>query len=141
MVQSQTETAPIQPTGTKVPLLSGKNILIVEDEESSYYVLAELLSLTHARLDWVRNGEAAVNAVRMSLPDLLLMDLKLPDTDGFEAFRRIHELYPQLPVVAQTAYAMSGEKEHILALGFHGYLSKPINRAELFVMLTRIFAK
>lgn len=76
-------------------------------------------------------------------PELLLLDIGMPVLDGFGVIRRIREnpSLPPLPVVAVTAYAMRGDRETILASGFDGYLSKPLNPASLTEELDRLLTK
>lgn len=69
------------------------------------------------------------------------MDIQMPEMDGYQATKIIKSLKPQVPVIAQTAYAMTGEKERILAAGFDEYLSKPIQIKELLQLLHKYLSK
>lgn len=106
---------------------SGKKILIAEDERTNYLFLEALLKRTNAILIWAETGKTALEAVQKdSAIDLVLMDIKMPEMNGYEATHEIKKIRPQLPIIAQTAYALAGEKEKILSAGCDDYLSKPI---------------
>jgi len=106
---------------------SGKKILIAEDERTNYLFLEALLKRTNAILIWAETGKSALEAVQNDLSiDLVLMDIKMPEMNGYEATHEIKKIKPQMPIIAQTAYALAGEKEKILNAGCDDYLSKPI---------------
>ena len=77
-------------------------------------------------------GEQAIELATQHAPDLVLMDIRLPGTDGVEALRRLRadERTADIPVVALTAQAMAGDRERFLEAGFNGYVSKPVNIVE-----------
>ncbi|PKP08569.1 MAG: response regulator [Bacteroidetes bacterium HGW-Bacteroidetes-4] len=106
---------------------TGKTILITEDERTNYLFLEALLKRTGATLIWAETGKTALEAIKNSPEiNLVLMDIKMPEMNGYEATREIKKLRPELPIIAQTAYALAGEKEKILSAGCDDYLSKPI---------------
>jgi two-component system, cell cycle response regulator DivK len=106
---------------------AGKKILIAEDEKTNYLFLEALLKRTNAELIWAETGKAAVEAINNNPSiDIVLMDIKMPEMNGYEATYEIKKLRPNLPIIAQTAYALAGEKEKILSAGCDDYLSKPI---------------
>ena len=106
---------------------SGKKILIAEDERTNYLFLEALLKRTNVELIWAETGKAAVEAVKKDNGiDLVLMDIKMPEMNGYEATHEIKKINPNIPIIAQTAYALAGEKEKILSAGCDDYLSKPI---------------
>jgi CheY-like chemotaxis protein len=104
-------------------------VLLVEDVEDNRDLARMLLESAGHGVVEAHDGAQAIQAARKHLPALILMDLSLPDVDGWEAFRRIRadELTAHIPVVALTAHAMSGDRERVLAAGFDGYIAKPIN--------------
>jgi CheY-like chemotaxis protein/anti-sigma regulatory factor (Ser/Thr protein kinase) len=110
-----------------------KTILIAEDEIFNYYYLEELLLPMNVKTIHARNGIEAVEFAR-NQPDisLVLMDIKMPEMDGFVATRLIKKLRPQLPVIAQTAYASREDRENALSSGFDYFLAKPVSR-DLFI--------
>ncbi len=106
---------------------SGKTVLIAEDVESNFIYLQELLRPTGLKLQWAKNGQEAVDLVKkIKTIDLVLMDILMPEMDGYEATRIIKSLRPQLPVIAQTAYSLESERDKAEAVNFDDYLIKPI---------------
>jgi len=110
-----------------LPDLSGKKILIVEDDFSSFSYLQAALKKLRTEIVWAKDGETAVKYCKeMPDIDLVLMDIQLPKMTGFEATPLIKENRPALPVIAQTAYTMSGEEQKCYEAGCDDYLAKPI---------------
>ena len=108
-------------------------ILIAEDDEINYFYLNTLLKQeTEAKIIHARNGKEAIDLFKAN-PDinLIFMDMKMPEIDGFEATRQIKLLNNNVNIIAITAYAMSGDEERIIATGCDGYLSKPISKKSL----------
>jgi signal transduction histidine kinase len=106
-----------------------KAILIVEDEINNHAYIEELLSVTNVKMFHAWDGIEAVEHVKKHADiSLVLMDIKLPIMDGFEATRLIKQIRPELPVIAQTAYALSHDKAKVLQSGFDSYISKPITK-------------
>ncbi len=115
--------------------IKGK-ILIVEDDSVSFMLLNILLSDTDIIVIHAENGQQAVEIVRNNPDvDLILMDIRMPVMDGMEATRQIKKIRPELPIIAQTAYAFAGEIEMILAAGCNDCLSKPIEEEKLNKLL------
>ncbi|WP_420839538.1 ATP-binding protein [Dechloromonas hankyongensis] len=133
---------PAEPTTAGAPIhrpLSGISILVAEDEEINRMILEANLSEDGARVVMVGNGREAVERVIRDGPDaydLVLMDIQMPEMDGYEATRQIKALAPRLPIIAQTAHAFSEERDKCLAAGMVGHLAKPID-AEALVQLVR----
>ena len=109
-----------------------KTILIVEDESNNHSYIQELLSPTSIKMLHAWDGKDAIDQVRKH-PDisLVLMDIKMPIMNGYEATRQIKEIRPLLPVIAQTAYALSHDREQALIAGCDDYISKPISKVAL----------
>lgn len=112
-------------------------VLLVEDVEDNRELARMLLETAGHDVVEAHDGAQAILAARQHLPNLILMDLSLPDVDGWEAFRRIRAdaLTAHVPVVALTAHAMAGDRERVLAAGFDGYLAKPINVSTFTTLL------
>jgi signal transduction histidine kinase len=127
------ETKLLEPSIGYEPLyLTGKTILIAEDEETNFILVDEILKNFNAKTIWVKDGKKAVEACKSNPDiDLVLMDVKMPIMDGYTATSFIKELTPDLPVVALTAHAFAGEREKAKSFGCDDYLSKPILQNEL----------
>jgi CheY-like chemotaxis protein len=108
-------------------------ILVAEDDETNFYYLnAVLIRETGAKILHASNGVEAVDLFKAN-PDirLILMDIKMPQMDGFEATRQIKLIDNDVHIIAITAYAMSGDEDRIMAAGCDGYLSKPLTKKNL----------
>jgi CheY-like chemotaxis protein len=104
-----------------------KEILIVEDNADSYIFLQDTLSFTGAKIIYVENGEDAIRICKENNHiDVVLMDIQLPNMNGYEACKKILKFRHDLPIIAQTAYALSGDKLKCLDAGCCDYLTKPI---------------
>jgi two-component system cell cycle response regulator DivK len=115
--------------------MAGEQILVVEDNEKNMKLFRDVLQATGYRVLEATTGGRAVELATEYEPDLVLMDIQLPDIDGVEALGRLRgdERTASTPVLALTAQAMYGDRERFLAAGFDGYVSKPVNIVELVV--------
>ena len=105
----------------------GKTVLIAEDIASNYNFLRLLLKKTKIGIIWVENGKDALDEIESNANiDLLLLDINLPIMNGYEAATAIKKIRPDLPIIAQTAYALEGDKEKSLLAGCNDYIPKPI---------------
>jgi two-component system, cell cycle response regulator DivK len=111
-----------------------KKILVVEDNESNLYLIRYILEKCGFDVIEAKSGTAAVDLAIREKPDLVIMDIQLPDINGLEVTKRIRTSPADAgtPIVALTSYAMVGDKEMALAAGCTGYIEKPIN-PETFV--------
>lgn len=108
-------------------LLSSKTILAAEDEDTNYLLLEKILSESGITLIRARNGIEAVELSKSNpYIDLVLMDIKMPDMDGYEATAKIKEIRPDLPVIAQTAYITEADRKRAIACGCSDFITKPI---------------
>ena len=113
-----------------------KTVLIVEDEQHNYMLLSEIIKKTGARTLEAKNGKEAVATVKDNASiNLVLMDIMMPQMNGYEATREIKKIRPALPVFAQTAYTEPRQKEKSLEAGCEGYILKPYNPPELLRLL------
>lgn len=115
----------------------GKTILIAEDEDANFTLLQLFLRNSGCEVMRARNGREAVEMVNKYPTDLVLMDLKMPVMDGFEATLSIKQRFPNLPVIAQTAFALSNDRIRAVEAGCDNYLSKPISAKTLIKTLAR----
>jgi CheY-like chemotaxis protein len=108
------------------------NILIAEDVESNFLYLKAVLSKLNATIFWAKNGAEAVDICNEeNAIDLVFMDLQMPEMNGYEATQILKTKYPGLPIIAQTAFAMSDDREKALDAGCDDYLAKPIKSKDL----------
>jgi CheY-like chemotaxis protein len=115
-----------------------KTILIVEDNKNNYDLLATFLKKTHANILWVTDGVEAVSTCKQNTNiDLILMDIQLTTMSGFEATRLIREFNNEVPIVAQTAYAMVGDRKKSIDAGCDDYISKPIRRKVFLSVISK----
>ncbi len=121
----------------QIPNWEDKTILVVEDEDINYIFIEEALLMSNARLLWAKDGEEAIEFIKSNSVDLVLMDIKMPNMNGYEATEAIKKLQPKVPIIAQTAFAISGEKEQILNVGCDDYISKPIKVETLYSVLNK----
>src|SRR5262245_33011075 len=119
--------------------MASPQILVVEDNEKNMRLFRDVLLATGHRTLEANTGGQAVELAIAHVPDLVLMDIQLPDIDGIQALGRLRadERTTAVPVVALTAQAMEGDRERFLAAGFDGYLSKPVNVADLIATVKR----
>ncbi|MGH7946506.1 MAG: response regulator, partial [Opitutaceae bacterium] len=117
------------------------HVLLAEDNEVNQKVALLMLAKLGFRADVAANGIEAMEAVQRQHYDVLLLDVQMPQIDGLEMARRIHERWPvrrDRPwIIALTANAMQGDRETCLAAGMDDYISKPIKTAELAAALER----
>lgn len=114
------------------------SILIADDDQNSKIYLNEILSESCKKVFQVSDGNEAVKVIRKNPDiDIVLMDVKMPVMDGYEASRKIREFNSDIIIIAQTAYAVTGEEEKAKSAGCNDFLTKPINKKELFQTLER----
>jgi len=108
-------------------------VLIVDDNEMNLRLARDVLRAAGFRTLEAASGGEAIAVATEQLPDVILMDIRLPDIDGTEAARRLKDepRTARIPIVALTSLAMKGDREWFLASGFDGYLEKPISVRDL----------
>ncbi len=114
--------------------LSDLTILVVEDEQSNFLLVEKMFDQNENKLIHAADGNTAVKIFEQQSAqiDLVLMDIKIPGLNGYEATRAIKKIKPEVPVIAQTAYAVTGEKEKCLEAGCNDYIAKPYTKTELY---------
>lgn len=120
--------------------MTGPQVLVVEDNAQSMKLFRDVLRAYGYRTLEATTGARAVELAVEHGPDLVLMDIQLPDTDGIETLGRLRadERTASVPVLALTAQAMEGDRERFLAAGFDGYFSKPVNITDLVSAVGRV---
>lgn len=115
---------------------TGKSILVAEDEDANFIYLEQVLNRTGIQIIHAKNGREAIDIFQSGkIPDIVVLDLKMPEMDGFTVLSSIRQNFDGLPVVALTAFAMSDEKNKCLEAGFNSYLAKPVKPHDLLNLL------
>lgn len=106
-----------------------QRVLIIEDNEDNMKLITFILERHGYRTLRAETGREGIEQVRREKPDLVLLDIQLPDMDGIEVLKAIRcsEADGDLPIIAVTSYAMSGDRQHLMDAGCNGYIEKPIN--------------
>jgi two-component system, cell cycle response regulator DivK len=117
-----------------------KRILIVEDTEDNRQILRDLLTAAGYDLLEAVDGEKGVAMAKREKPDLILMDIQLPQIDGYEATRRIKAdpALRHIPIIAVTSYALSGDEEKTRAAGCDAYIAKPFSPRQLLAKVREL---
>lgn len=117
-------------------------VLIADDEIMITEFFREVLSLTKINMHFAEDGAITIEMVEQHPEiDLVLLDIRMPKINGYEVFKRIKSIRPDLPVVAQTAFAFSDDIEKIIAAGFDDYITKPIMNDVLYEKIDVILKK
>lgn len=109
----------------------GKTFLIVEDDDSSSYLLTEILSDTGATILTAETSAKALKIVKKTSIDLILLDIQLPDLDGYQTCIEIRKKHQNIAIIAQTAYGFLDDRIKALKSGCDDYISKPLDPAVL----------
>jgi len=117
-----------------------KRILVAEDSAANRELITEILELNGYETTIADDGGAAVERLRQRTYDLVLLDIQMPVLDGYQVMEqmRAHNQWAEIPVVALTAYAMQGDREHALRAGFDDYVTKPIDFRLLLTTIERL---
>jgi signal transduction histidine kinase len=119
-----------------IPDFKGKSVLVTEDVEENYKFFAALLAKTNATVLWAKNGREAVDLVDSNIKiDIILMDLRMPVMNGYEATRAIKRKRKDLPIIAQTAYSLDGDRTKSIDAGCDEYIAKPIEIQHLYRLM------
>ena len=116
-------------------------VLIVDDEPDNLTIAKKLLSVGGAKVSTAGNGVEGLELLKTLQPSFILMDLSMPEMDGWEMFRRVRNdpATQHIPVIALTAHAMAGDRERVLDAGFDGYVAKPFRLSTFMTELLRCF--
>jgi CheY-like chemotaxis protein len=135
------DEAPLAPVVNPKQDSRGKlKILIAEDDEFSYQFISILLQEYSDNILYARNGKEAIDLCKNNPDlDLILMDVKMPVLDGYQATRHIRKFNQDVIIVAQTAYAFTDDKDKVIESGCNDYLSKPIHEEDLKALINKLF--
>ncbi len=114
-----------------------KTILVAEDTESNYFFIEAFLERTKVNLLWAKDGNEAVEMFKENNVNLILMDIMMPEKDGYDTTREIKQLNPEVPIIAQTALALPDDEEKCYDAGCDYVLVKPINSDDLIASIKR----
>ena len=105
------------------------NVLVIEDNPQNLYLITFMLEKAGFNVFQAENGFEGIETAKSEKPDLILLDIQLPEMDGYEVARQLKNLpeVREIPIVAVTSHAMVGDRENILQAGCDGYLEKPID--------------
>jgi len=118
--------------------LTGKTILVAEDENANFFFLKKVLDRTNANVIRARNGQEAVDIFNANPQlDFILMDILMPVLNGYQATEIIKKINPNIPIIAQTALAMEGDSNKVLLAGCDDYISKPIRMKALMDIMSK----
>ena len=118
--------------------LSSVQILVAEDDMANFYLIKELLSSTSVKILHAWDGEEAVKILSANPDiDLILMDIRMPIMDGYEAAAEIRKFNTNIVIIAQTGYVFEEDKQKAKALGFDDYLCKPISEEDLITIIVK----
>jgi CheY-like chemotaxis protein len=117
--------------------------LIVDDDPETLFTINEIVEACGCKTTLAKNGVEAINVLEQKTPDLILMDIMMPEMDGFQAIKKIRATprWSQIPVFAVTAKAMIEDKEVILRHGFDDYIPKPVNPTIMSFKIKKLFSK
>ncbi len=121
-------------------VLSGLKVLLVDDDEDTLELLTAALEQRSATVTACASASAAVEAIKLTRPDVLISDIAMPGKDGYELIKEIHamSLTPPLPAIAITAYAKEEDKQQALAAGYNRYLAKPVELGEFITAVAEL---
>jgi len=135
------KTSENQPLSDECERIKKLKILIVEDDKNSKFVLKEFTIDLSEEILQANNGLEAVEACRQNPDiDLVLMDIQLPELNGYETTRQIREFNKDVVIIAQTAFAQESDKEMAIAAGCNDYITKPFKHANLTEIIKKYFA-
>jgi len=131
-----------EPIYENISLGDEEIILVAEDDNINYLLIEKLLKLLNFKVVRAKNGQEAVEICKQNKEvDLILMDIKMPSVDGHEAFTKIREFNKDIPIVAQTSYSFPEEIEKINQTGFNDFISKPIDKDKLYIIIRKYIQK
>jgi CheY-like chemotaxis protein len=117
--------------------MESMTLIVAEDEDYNYELIHVLLLKKTKKIIRAKNGSEVIEILKKQKPDLILMDLKMPVMSGYEATRAVKNIYPELPVIALTAYTQPEEERHAMEAGCNAFISKPISKKELMETIRR----
>lgn len=136
----KTETTPVfnhLTADQRKDQLDGVNVLVTDDVIDNQLLVERFLAASGAHVELANSGAEAIQKVKTSNFDVILMDIQMPEMDGYEATKNLRKIGCQAPIIALTAYAMRSDREKALRSGFNDYLPKPIKKADLIATILK----
>jgi len=120
-----------------------KTALVIEDDENNMKLITFILEKSGFTTIKAENGKKGIELALKEKPDFILLDIQLPDMDGTEVLKAIRksDINDEIPVIAVTSYAMSGDREKLLEAGCSGYIEKPIDPETIITEIKRIIGE
>ncbi|MEC5164622.1 PAS domain S-box-containing protein [Flavobacterium sp. PL11] len=142
LVENEIIEFPEENTSFLIPDFSANTVLIVEDDTTGMRMTMSMLNLSKCKIINAVNGQEAIDAIKENPAiDIILMDLKMPVMDGFDATRAIRNDFSNIPIIALTAYSLQKDKTKALDAGCNDIITKPINKEILFKILQQYLLK
>ena len=122
--------------------MSKLTILVAEDDDISFELISIDMTSISQKIIRAKTGFDAVDLCRNNPDiDVILMDIQMPELDGYAATQMIRKFNPTIPIIAQTSYGLSGDREKALEAGCNDYIAKPVNKTDLFTILEKYLIK
>jgi two-component system, cell cycle response regulator DivK len=117
-----------------------QKVLIIEDNEQNMYMLSYLLESNNYEVHQSFNGAHGIVLANEIQPDIILLDIQLPEMDGYDVARNLRkkDVFKEIPIIAVTSYAMTGDREKVYEAGADGYIEKPID-PDSFIAQLEVF--
>jgi CheY-like chemotaxis protein len=124
------------------PIKESPLVLLAEDNEANIITISSYLEAKGYRIVLAKDGLEAIAAAKLHQPDLILMDIQMPNMDGLEAIKniRLEPQFSKVPIIALTALAMTGDREKCLAVGANEYIAKPIRLKALSQLIQSLLS-
>ena len=129
---------------SELPLDLGNEeiILVAEDDNINFKLIEKLLKIYNFKVIRAKDGLEAVDVFKSNPEiDLIFMDIKMPNSNGYDAFEAIRKLDKDIPIIAQTSYSFPEEVDKIMKLGFNDFISKPLDKERLYQLVKKYFNK
>ena len=124
-------------------MLANKKILIVDDDPDTLFTISEIVQACNCKTHLARSGKECLEYLNQNIPDLILMDIMMPEMDGFQTLKEIraNDKWSEVPVFAVTAKAMKSDKDVILNYGFTDYIPKPVNPTAISFKIEKLLTE
>lgn len=122
-----------------IPQWVGKRVMVVEDDFISYKIIEKYLRPTGVEIIWVKDGVEALQSCHKLMPDLALVDVRMPRLNGIDLTRKLKQLYRSLPIIIQTAYGLPEHQRECFNAGADAFIAKPFDKHYFFYKIRTFF--